>query len=266
MRKKLINILLVSVSIILVACGEKAKDDKIEDIAVPLFDKFVNEKSYCKALEITQKRFDYIIDHQTSNEELNKRFLKWQKRAQAVELGCRKEQWPKKEAGLLTEIKIKKDENEKYENLMKFVVSIPANSFGRDAMERDCAYDLAVKNNSTASIMGFSYEVTSSGDPNHRGEGSYQLREGYAKEEEYKIISPGEGKTVRVCEFSIGGGESKLREIKSGLIPVDVSVIELESREKIDLFRYKKKESGYDFSSQIEALKKRIVDENPNNR
>jgi len=40
--------------------------------------------------------------------------------------------------------------------------------------------------------------------------------------------------------------------------------MEFESREKIDLFRYRAKEAGYDFLSEINALKKRIVDEKPN--
>src|SRR5450830_401787 len=260
----LIHVLLVVAAIGLAACGEKSKDDKIEDVALPLYKKMEEEKSYCEAFEVTQKRFDYMIDHQTSNDELMKRFKKWQERAQAVEPNCRQEQWQKKEAALLTAIKAKQDQYAKYEDLMKFRVAIPANSFGKDAMERDCTYDLVVKNNSAASIIGFSYEVISPDDPNDDGKGSYQMREGYAKEDGYKAIAAGEEKTVRVCDFLLGGRDSKLREVKLGLIPVSVRVMEFESREKIDLFRYRAKEAGYDFLSEINALKKRIVDEKPN--
>lgn len=264
MRKNLIHVSVVAVCIALTACGEKTKDEKIEDLALPLYDKYVSDKNYCKAYEITQQRFEYATDYQTSNGNLARQYLKWQNRAKAVELDCRKQLWPKKEALLLMEIKKKNDLYEKYEDLMKFSISIPADSFGRDDRQRDCAYDLDIHNNSKLQIMGFAYEITSSDDSYYSGKGAYQLREGYPQESEYVAIAPKENRIARVCDFSIGGGDSKLRNVKIGLIPLNVRMIELESRETINISGYKKKESGYDFLSEIAALKKRIVDENPN--
>lgn len=261
MKTSLTQILFITIALFLFGCGEKSKDDKIEESALPLYEKFLNEKSFCKAFEITQKRFEYVYDHQTSNEELNKRAIKWNARAKAVDLDCEKEKWPKKENELLLKIKRQTDNYDIYENLSKFSVAIPKDSFGRDSVDRYCAFNLAIKNNSKFTIDGFSYDANN----------IYQMPSdsfpiSLKQDNDSKSIIPGEDRIIKVdCNLLIGSISDELKRYELPMIPLNVHAVSLSSGENIELFRYRRKEQSYNFLDEINRLKKQLIDENPNN-
>lgn len=253
---------LIVSTLVLTACGEKSKDDKMEDLALPLYKQMVSEKQYCKALEVTKKRFDYIVDHQTSNEELRKRFGVWAVRARSVESGCRKELWPAIAARIQAQIEQKTAEYTKYQEMIKVTAFVPTASFGKDAVDRECMYDVVIQNGSPYRIASFNFIAQKPFETHD--EGRYPAFDENSKRQEAKTIAAGEERRIRMCNFGFGGPFSSLRTAQVDTIPLVVTKIVLEPAGEMDLNRFRQKAKGFDFENDITELKRRLVKENPN--
>ena len=229
---------------------------------MPLYKQMVSEKRYCKALEVTKKRFDYIVDHQTSNEELQKRFGVWIERARRVESGCRKELWSAIATRIQAQIEQKTAEYTKYQEMIKVTAFIPTASFGKDAVDRECMYDVVIQNGSPHRIGSFNFIAQKPFETHDAG--SYPALDEHSKQQEAKTIAAGEERSIRMCNFGFGGPFSALRAAKVDKIPLVLTRIVLEPAQEMDLNRFRQKADGFDFENDIIKLKRRLVNENPN--
>jgi hypothetical protein len=292
--------LLFIAATLLAGCGrEKTKDDRIEEKALRLYNAEMKSGDFCKAAQVVAGRFEYPDDYQTSNDVLTERMLKWEVRRREVTLDCKKQKWPAYKAAIenrLNDLRQKKDE---YESLQRVAVAMVGGSFDEDQMSRHCFASFAISNKSKFPISAVGF----ADDPLHNHVGDFMVQQAdradaaagpngdflraVAAHERMRVqhippvdyasgqtdgewngarnpISSGDTKIVAMCNFKIAGPDSIYRQMDEPSYSMAVKWVALGSGERVELWRYVRGESGYDFDNQIQSLQRKLITEDPN--
>jgi hypothetical protein len=103
----------------------------------------------------------------------------------------------------------------------------------------------------------------------NRGKGSSSLqRAGGQTDGEWNgagsSIASGDTQIVNICNFKIAGPDSIYRRMDEPSYSMAVKWVALGSGERVDLWRYVRGETGYDFDNQIQSLQQKLATEDPN--
>jgi len=266
---------------------------------LPLYKGLIKKDDFCGAMSVAAQRFEYPDDYQTDRNVLNKRMIEWDKRRRDVVVDCKKQLWPKVKEGIDNQIATLQNRKDEFENLKLVTVSIIGGSFGDDQMQRHCVASFGISNKSRYDIIGVGFaddqksnrvedyynNLANETDGGAGPKGIIQIGAMVSNRQTAQsveqadnsngevsggwgdgkdVIKGGEVRTVQMCNFNIAGPDSVYRKMGNSEFTMKVKQIALVGGEKIDLWRYENAEEGYNFAAGIEALKAKLVSEDPN--